>query len=85
MEGLMKPAELQGTMKAVEPALFLLTVDGLLHWHLASEAYYRLFLGAGLDDAEAAGRVREHVIQMVLRSVGLDESRGAQAPERSES
>ena len=72
MEGLMKPAELQGRMKPLEPALFLVTVDGLVHWHLASDAFYRGFLGKGLDDADTAGRVREHLIQMVLRTAGLD-------------
>ena len=72
MEGLMKPAELQGRLKPLEPALFLVTVDGLVHWHLASDAYYRGFLGKGLDDPDTARRVRQHLIEMVLRTAGLD-------------
>jgi AcrR family transcriptional regulator len=72
MEGLMKPAELQGVLKPVDPALFLVTVDALVHWHTASDAFYRGFLGKGLDDPEIARRVRDHLIQMVLRMVGLE-------------
>ena len=72
MEGLMKPAELQGIMKPVDPALFMVTVDALVHWHTTSDAFYRGFLGKGLEDAEIADRVREHLIQMVLRAVGLE-------------
>jgi AcrR family transcriptional regulator len=71
MEGLMKPAELQGIMKPVDPALYLVTVDALVHWHTASDAFYRGFLGKGLDDPEMAQRVREHLIEMVLRTSGL--------------
>lgn len=72
MEGLMKPAELQGKMKPLDPTLFLVTVDGLVHWHLASGAFYRGVLGKGLEDPDTARRVREHLIEMVLRTVGLD-------------
>ena len=72
MEGLMKPAEIQGVMKPLDPALFLVTVDGLVHWHLVSNAFYRGFVGTGLDDPDTAARVREHLIQMVLRTAGLD-------------
>ena len=68
----MKPAELQGVMKPIDAALFLITVDALLHWHLASDAFYRGFFGKGLDDPGTAARVRDHLIQMVLRGVGLD-------------
>jgi TetR/AcrR family transcriptional regulator len=72
MDGLMKPAEQRGVIKAVDLPLFLLTVDGLVHWHLASHAFYRSVLGKTLDDPTTAARVREHLIEMVLRTVGLD-------------
>jgi len=72
MDGLMKPAEREGRLKPIDPTLFLVTVDGLVHWHLASNAYYQAFLGRGLDDPDTAGRVRTHLIEMVLRTVGLD-------------
>jgi AcrR family transcriptional regulator len=72
MEGLMKPAEAQGRMKPVDPLLFIVTMDGLLHWHLASDHFYREHFGGELSDPAVAARVREHVIQVVLRTVGLD-------------
>jgi AcrR family transcriptional regulator len=72
MEGLMKPAEMQGLMKAVDPVLFLVTVDALVHWHAGNDAFYRRVLGKGLEDPEVARRAREHVIEVVTRIVGLD-------------
>jgi AcrR family transcriptional regulator len=72
MEGIMKPAEVQGLIKPVDPLLFIVTMDGLLHWHLASGHFYREHLGGDLSDPAVAARVREHVTQVVLRTVGLD-------------
>jgi len=72
MEATMKPAQMQGLMKAVDPVPFIITCDALLHWHAAHDAFYRIALGRGLDDPEVARRVREHVIQVVLRTVGLE-------------
>jgi TetR/AcrR family transcriptional regulator len=72
MEGLMKPATNQGILKPIEPTLLLISVEGLLAAHLANDAVYRGFYGKGLDDPEVAQRVRDHVIQVVLRAVGLE-------------
>jgi len=72
MDGLMKPAEMQGTLKPVDPVCLMITVDALVNWHLANDGFYRTILGRGLDDPEILRRVREHVIQVVLRTVGLD-------------
>ncbi len=72
MDGLMKPAEIQGTLKAVDPVCLMVTIDGLVHWHLANDHFYRSILGRGLDDPEILRRAREHVIQVVLRTVGLE-------------
>ena len=72
VEGLMKPAELQGMLKPIEPSLLLVSIEGLLASHLASDTLYRGFYGKGLDDPEVAERVRTHVIQVALRAVGLD-------------
>jgi AcrR family transcriptional regulator len=66
MDGLMRPAELQGTLKMVDPTLLLITADGLIHWHLANDFYYRVLLGKGLEDPEIARRARDHVIQVIL-------------------
>jgi len=50
----------------------MVTVDGLVHWHLANDGFYRTVLGRGLDDPEVVRRAREHVIQVVLRTMGLE-------------
>jgi AcrR family transcriptional regulator len=72
MEGLMKPAAMQGRIKDVDPGLLVVTVDGLVHWHTLNDAMYRQLFGKGIEDPEVAGRVREHVIQVVLRTLGLE-------------
>jgi AcrR family transcriptional regulator len=72
MDGLMKPAELQGLVKAVDPAFLLVTIDGLVHWHIANDPFYRRVLGKGFDDPDLVRRAREHVIQVVMRTLGLE-------------
>ena len=72
MDGLMKPAQMQGTLKEIDPVCLMVTVDGLVHWHLANDGFYRSVLGRGLDDPEVVRRAREHVIQVVLRTMGLE-------------
>ncbi|MFN8544342.1 MAG: TetR/AcrR family transcriptional regulator [Candidatus Binatia bacterium] len=72
VEGVLRPAVLKGLMKGVDPVLFMVTVDALLHWHIVNDCLYRHLLGRGLDDPEIARRTREHVIQVALRTVGLD-------------
>lgn len=71
-EGALKPAEVQGLIKGIDLVPFLLSIDALLHWHVVNDANYVRLLGKGLDDAEVARRVREHVIQVALRTLGLD-------------
>jgi AcrR family transcriptional regulator len=71
-EGVLKPAEVQGGIRDVDLVPFMLTIDALLHWHVVGDAVYRRLLGKGLEDPAIAARVREHVIQMVLRALGLD-------------
>ena len=68
----MKPAQMQGTLKEVDPVCLMVTVDGLVHWHLANDGFYRSVLGRGLDDPEVVRRAREHVTQVVLRTMGLE-------------
>ena len=72
MEALMKPAETQGILKPIEPPLLMASVEGLLASHLTNDTLYRTFYGTGIDDPATAARVREHVIQMVLRAIGLE-------------
>ena len=72
MDGMLRTADNQGPAKAIDPAFLLVTVDGLVHWHIASAPFYRGLLGKGLEDAELAQRAREHVIQVVMRVTGLE-------------
>jgi AcrR family transcriptional regulator len=72
MDGVMKPAEMRGAIKAVDPLCLIVTVEGLVHWHLANDGFYRAILGRGLDDPEVLRRTREHVVQVVLRTAGLE-------------
>ncbi len=71
-EGQLKPAEARGQVKGIDPVLFMVTIDALVHWHIVNDGLYKRLLGKGLDDPEVATRVREHVIQVALRTLGLD-------------
>ena len=59
-------------MKEIDPVLFMVTIDALVHWHIVNDGLYRQLLGHGLDDPELAARVREHVIAVALRTLGLE-------------
>lgn len=67
-EAALKPAE----TKHVDLVPFMLSMDALLHWHIVSDGVYRQLLGRGIDDPEVARRARAHVIQVALRTLGLD-------------
>jgi len=71
-EGMLKPAEIRGVVKRVDPVLFLVTVDALLHWHVVNDGVYRRLFGRGLGDREIAARVRAHVVEVSLRTLGID-------------
>lgn len=72
LEGVLKPAEARGEIKDIDPVLFMVTIDALVHWHIVNEGLYRQLLGHGLEDPELAARVREHVISVALRTLGLE-------------
>jgi AcrR family transcriptional regulator len=72
VEGLMKPAEFEGRVKPLDPGLMIATVEGLVQWHIANDGSLRGLYGKGLEDPEMARRVREHVIDVVMRMIGLE-------------
>jgi TetR/AcrR family transcriptional regulator len=72
LEGVLTPAEARGEVKDVDPVLFMVTIDGLVHWHIVHDGLYRHLLGRGLDDPELARRVRDHVTAVALRTLGLE-------------
>jgi TetR/AcrR family transcriptional regulator len=72
LEGTLAPGQVRGEVKPVDPVLLMLTIDGLVHWQIIADGLYERMLGKGLDDPELAKRVREHVTQVALRTLGLD-------------
>jgi AcrR family transcriptional regulator len=72
LEGVLTPAEARGEVKDIDPVLFMVTIDGLVHWHIVNDRLYRQLLGRGLDDPELAVRVRDHVTAVALRTLGLE-------------
>ncbi len=72
LDGVLRPAQERGEIKGIDPVLFMVTIDGLVHWHIVNDGLYRQLLGQGLDDADVARRVREHVITVALRTLGLE-------------
>jgi AcrR family transcriptional regulator len=72
IEGTLRPPQVRGEVKDVDPVLLMLTIDALVHWHIIADGLYQRMLGKRLDDPEFARRVREHVTQVALRTLGLD-------------
>lgn len=71
-EGVMRPAAARGAMKEVDPALFIVTVDGILHWHVVNEAMYRRIVGKDLRDPETAARAKRHIGEFIFRGLGIE-------------
>ena len=71
-EGVMRPAVARGVMKEIDPALFIVSVDALLHWHVVNEGVYRHTLGSDLRNAGTAERAKRHIVQLILRGLGLE-------------
>lgn len=71
-EGVLRPVAARGRLKEIDPALFVVSMDGLLHWHVVNEAAYRRNGGRDLSDAETAERVKRHIVQMTLRGLGIE-------------
>ena len=72
LEGTLGPSQVRGEVRDVDPVLLMLTIDALVHWHIIADGFYVRMLGKGLDDPVLARRVREHVTQVALRTLGLD-------------
>lgn len=72
IEGMLEAARVRGEVKGVDPVLFMITIDALVHWHILNVDLYRELAVGPLDGTEAERRMREHVIQVALRALGLD-------------
>jgi AcrR family transcriptional regulator len=72
IEGTLRPPQVRGEVRDLDPVLLMLTVDALLHWHIIADDLYARLLGKRLDDPEFARRVRGHVTAVALRTLGFD-------------
>lgn len=72
LEGTLRPPQVRGEVRDIDPVLLMLSIDALVHWHIIADELYERLLGKGLDDPELAARVREHVTAVALRTLGLD-------------
>lgn len=72
IEDTLGPARARGDVKDIDPVHLMVTVDALVHWHVVSEPLYRDVLGRGFDDPELVANTREHVIDVALRTLGLE-------------
>jgi AcrR family transcriptional regulator len=53
-----------------DPGLLLITVEGLLHHHVLSDAHYRQLFGRDLGDAPLRARTKRHLKSVILALVG---------------
>ena len=54
----------------VNPALLLITVEGILHNHVLGASHYRHLFGRDVTDPKMAAEVKRHVTQVILALVG---------------
>lgn len=73
METLLRPRAAKGEIKDIDPALFLITAGAIIQQHVIADGTYRDLVGGSLSADEITARTREHVTQVILRSLGLDE------------
>jgi len=73
MEALLRPRAAKGEIKAIDPALFLITAAAIIQHHAVSNGSFRDMVGQSFREEEIEERTREHVTQVILRSLGLDQ------------
>lgn len=75
MEALLRPRAAKGEIKPIDPALFLITAGAIIQHHVVSNGTIRDLVGRSLSADEIETKTREHVTQVILRSLGLDEDK----------
>ena len=89
MEALLQPRVAKGEIKEIDPALFLITAGAIIQHHVIANGTVRELVGRSLSGKDVEARTRKHVIQVILRSLGIDEAprgstrRGGQIPNLS--
>ena len=72
VEALLRPRAAKHEIKPIDPALFLISAAAIIQHHAVSNGTFRDIVGRHLEEEEIERRAREHVTQMILRSLGLD-------------
>ncbi|MGH7855695.1 MAG: TetR/AcrR family transcriptional regulator [Candidatus Binatia bacterium] len=73
IEMLLRPRAAKGEIKDLDPALFLITAGAIITQHVIAVGVYRDLVGNRVSAEEAEARTREHVQQIFLRCLGLDQ------------
>jgi TetR/AcrR family transcriptional regulator len=73
MEALLRPRAAKGEIKPIDPALFLITAGAIIQHHVVANGTVRDLVGRSLSADEIEEKTREHITQVILRSLGLDE------------
>jgi AcrR family transcriptional regulator len=74
VEVLLRPRVAKGEIKEVDPALFLITAGAIIQHHVIARDAYRELMGKRISATEADSRTRAHVAQVILRTLGIDET-----------
>lgn len=77
LEALLRPRAARGEIKDVDPALFLVTAGAIITQQAIAHETLRDLVGGRVSREELESRAREHVQQIILRCLGLDEPEGA--------
>jgi AcrR family transcriptional regulator len=72
MDVLLRPRSAKGEIKPIDPALFLVTTGAIIQSHVIAADAYRALVGKSMTAEEAERRIRDHVVQVVLRSLGIE-------------
>jgi AcrR family transcriptional regulator len=73
MDTLLRPRAVKGEIKEIDPALFLITTGAIIQQHVIANGTYRDLVGGRLSAEEIESRTRAHIVQVILRSLGIDE------------
>lgn len=74
---------IHGLGRGLDPALLLITIEGILHNHVLATPHYRLMFGRDLGDAALARRVQAH-LRAVLGTLLAGGHSQSSAGDRSE-
>ena len=78
MEEVMRQRGAPRSFAGLDPALLLITFEGILTYHLLARDSYHTLFGKDVTDPEMARRTKDHVINVVLRILGIEPVSGGE-------